>query len=66
MVVVLLIAYQMVVPESAWNRLLTPDGPRCAWWEAFYIIALLGVLLLLKLNFYFFGVFLFFYFPMCI
>ncbi len=62
MVVILLIAYQMVVPESAWNRLLTSDGTRCSWWEVLCIIILLGVLLLLKLNFYFFGVYIFFYF----
>jgi len=62
LVVILMIAYQMVVPDSAWNRLLSPDGAHCAWWEALCIMILLGVLLLLKLNFYFFGVYIFFYF----
>jgi len=62
MVVVLLIAYQMVVPDSVWNRLLETDGKGCGWWEMPGIVVLLGVLLLLKPNFYFFGIYIFFYF----
>lgn len=62
MVVILLIAYQMVVPDSTWNRFLTPDGPSCSWWKLPGVVALLGLLLLLKPNFYFFGIYIFFYF----
>ncbi|TKB09887.1 hypothetical protein [Desulforhopalus sp. IMCC35007] len=62
LVVILLVAYQMVVEKSAWNRLLTVDGPGCRWWELAGIVILLIVLLLLKVNFYFFGVFIFLYF----
>lgn len=62
MVVILLIAYQMVVPDSAWNRLLSTSGKSCAWWEIPGVVVLLGVLLLLKPNFYFFGIYIFLYF----
>lgn len=62
MVVILLIAYQMVVPDSAWNRLLATGGKGCGWWELPGIIILLGFLLLLKPNFYFFGIYIFCYF----
>jgi hypothetical protein len=62
MVVILLVAYQMAVEESAWNRLLAAEGPGCRWWELPGIVVLLGILLLLKVNFYFFGLFVFLYF----
>ena len=62
MVVILLIAYQMVVPDSTWNRFLTMDGDGYSWWKLPGIVILLGVLLLLKPNFYFFGIYIFFYF----
>lgn len=63
MVVILLIAYQMVVPDSTWNRFLSPDGSTSySWWKLPGIVALLGLLLLLKPNFYFFGIYIFFYF----
>lgn len=62
MVVILLIAYQMVASESAWNRLLSTSGKGCAWWELPGIVILLGFLLLLKVNFYFFGMYIFGYF----
>jgi hypothetical protein len=61
MVVILLVAYQMAVEESAWNRLLAAEGPGCRWWELPGIVVLLGILLLLKVNFYFFGLFIFLY-----
>ena len=60
--VILLIAYQMVVEDSAWNRMLTAPRGR---WPVMTIAGLgilLGLLLLCKMNFYFFGLFLFFYF----
>ena len=62
MVVILLIAYQLVVPESIWNRFLATDGPRCTWWKLPGVVILLGVLLLLKINFYFFGIYMLLYF----
>jgi hypothetical protein len=62
MVVILLIAYQMVVPESTWNRLLAKDGADCNWWKLPGVVILLGVLLLLKINFYFFGIYMLSYF----
>ena len=62
MVVILLIAYQMVVQESTWNRFLTTDGSSCSWWKLPGIAILLGVLLLLKVNFYFFGIYMLSYF----
>ncbi len=62
MVVIMLIAYQMVVPESAWNRLLDEESAGCRVWELLGIIVLLAGLLLLKLNFYFFGIYIFLYF----
>ncbi|PHR25978.1 MAG: hypothetical protein COA36_14020 [Desulfotalea sp.] len=62
MVVILLIAYQMVLPESTWNRYLSTDGSCYSWWKLCLIAVLLGVLLLLKPNFYFFGVYIFIYF----
>ncbi|MFT5727385.1 MAG: hypothetical protein ACI8PB_001520 [Desulforhopalus sp.] len=62
MVVILLIAYQMVVEESTWNRFLTTDGSSCLWWKLPGIAILLGVLLLLKVNFYFFGIYMLCYF----
>ena len=61
MVVILLIAYEMVVPESTWNRFLTADGSGCSWWKLPGIVILLGVLLLLKINFYFFGIYMLLY-----
>jgi len=62
MVVILLIAYQMVVPDSTWNRFLATDGTSYSWWKLPGIVVLLGLLLLLKPNFYFFGIYIFFYF----
>ncbi|PID74519.1 MAG: hypothetical protein CSB32_00205 [Desulfobacterales bacterium] len=59
--ITILVAYQMVVPVSAWNRLLTA-GATCRLSEVLWIVFLLGMLLLTKLNFYFFGLYLFFYF----
>jgi hypothetical protein len=61
-VAILLIAYQMVVPTSAWNRLLSTDGESCRFWELIVIVLLLGLLLLLKINFYFFGLYMLLYF----
>lgn len=61
-VVILLIAYQMVVEDSTWNRFLTTDGSSCVWWKLPGIVILLGVLLLLKVNFYFFGIYMLCYF----
>ncbi|BHH85142.1 hypothetical protein [Desulforhopalus sp. 52FAK] len=60
--VILLIAYQMVASDSTWNRLLTIDGSSCSWWKLPGVVVLLGVLLLLKLNFYFFGFYMLLYF----
>lgn len=60
--VILLIAYQMVVPTSPWNRLLAPEGEGCRLWELVGIILLLGLLLLLKVNFYLFGLYMLLYF----
>lgn len=62
LVVILLIAYQMVVVESTWNRFLAGDGAGCSWWKLVSIVVLLGLLLLLKPNFYFFGIYIFLYF----
>lgn len=52
----------MVVPDSTWNRFLQPDGANSSWWKLPGIVVLLGLLLLLKPNFYFFGIYIFFYF----
>lgn len=62
MVVILLIAYQMVVPESTWNRFLATNDSLSTWWKLPGIVILLGVLLLLKINFYFFGIYMLLYF----
>lgn len=60
--ITMLVAYQMVVEKSAWNRLLDdPFAPGTL--RAIPLLGLLlGLFLLVKVNFYFFGIFLFFYF----
>jgi hypothetical protein len=60
--IILLISYQMVVRQSAWNRLLDPDSTSVPVLAILVLGFLLGLFLLLKLNFYLYGVFLFFYF----
>ena len=61
--IVLLVAYQMAAPESAFNRLLGEDRlAGRAWLTCAGLGLLLGLLLLLKLNFYFYCLFLFLYF----
>ena len=62
---ILLIGYQMVAEDSTWNRLLDVDGTTSGlglWAGILGLGLLLGLFLLCKLNFYFFGLFLFFYF----
>jgi hypothetical protein len=61
--IVLLVAYQMAAPASAFNRLLGEDPlPGRAWLTFAGLGLLFGLLLLLKLNFYFYCLFLFLYF----
>lgn len=61
--IVLLVSYQMAAPESAFHRLLREDRlPSCSWLTFAVLGLLLGLLLLLKMNFYFYCLFLFLYF----
>lgn len=60
--IVFLMSYQMVEQQSALNRLLDGKGSPFAIFAIFGLGILLGLLLLSKMNFYFYGVFLFFYF----
>lgn len=61
--IMLLVAYQMASPASALNRLLASHGsPDHAWLTILGLGLLLGMLLLLKMNFYFYCLFLFCYF----
>ena len=51
-------AYQLAVKQSTFNRLMTMDSPRWMWLHSLWLGLLAGSLLLLKLNFYFFVMFL--------
>lgn len=62
LLVVLLIAYQAVVPQSTWNRLLGGSEEKWSIVPMLGLGALLSLLLLVKMNFYFFGLFLVGYF----
>ena len=61
--IVLLASYQIVAPESAFNRMLREERLAGHSWLTLIMIGLLlGLLLLLKLNFYFYCLFVFLYF----
>lgn len=61
--IILLVSYQVAVRHSLWNRLLAGTlSPVTAAVGVAGLGILLGMLLLLKKNFYFFALFLFFYF----
>lgn len=61
--IVLLVAYQMAAPGSAFNRLLGEERlSGRSWLTSAGLGLLLGLLLLLKMNFYFYCLFLFCYF----
>ncbi len=67
--VMMLAAYQVASPHSAWNRLLDagPGTVRPRWYAFFWLGLLLGLLLLVKKNFYFFLLFtgLYFFWRLC-
>lgn len=60
--IMMLVAYQAAVDKSAWNRLLNDPYGKGTFLAIPLLGLLLGALLLLKINFYFFGFFLFLYF----
>jgi hypothetical protein len=62
LLVSMLIAYQAVVPQSTWNRLLGSSADAWPIGAIFGLGFLLSLLLLAKMNFYFFGLFLVGYF----
>lgn len=61
MVVILLVAYQLAVEDSAWNRLLSEKELSIGVWQKLgWLLGLgllLGAMFLLKKNFYFFIIF---------
>jgi hypothetical protein len=56
-----LVAYQAAVENSAWNRMLNDPFGKGTLLAVPFLGLLLGMLLLVKINFYFFGLFLFMY-----